>query len=469
MKCRLKSLYNLPFLVCLALLLFNDFYLKAAYPSWLTGKLSDFTGLFVFVSFWTALFPRVRRLIYFLTALLFVIWKSPYSQPFIDFFTLNFYTIDRAVDLSDLWALTILPFAFYQKPKAKFYTINLSPYPLALIAVFSFCATSMQENELIFKEPKYLLFKAGVVDFEVREYEQHYHVYHFDLVNLISIEKISFFKRTTISDEFQKYAIQKDLDLRFLRIFREGRRSLESLSNFTSLRDSLTVEGQTSLTLKLDSTFDEVNFKNTRLHGTFRRYSNSEILLMEGQYVNGFEDSIWTFYNLKGEIIAKKYFKGGELIKKETFDKSKLQAEQAFKTRSETIWQKVIHLAILLVLILIFVTLLYSNNKKLKNNTFKVKNLAKIIASFTLPLCILFLSKVLSLLIPNSFSPAIFWFIGQSVLVYIVLIIILLLIFFVLEIRSKLDLIYCILILSLTLNFIQESVYLVQMVSSSQI
>ena len=37
------------FLVALAVLLANDLWWKAAYDNWLTGKLSDFAGLFVVV------------------------------------------------------------------------------------------------------------------------------------------------------------------------------------------------------------------------------------------------------------------------------------------------------------------------------------------------------------------------------------------------------------------------------------
>ena len=45
------ALLSLPFLGSLALLIVNDHYLKAAYPSALTGKLSDVAGLFAFVYF----------------------------------------------------------------------------------------------------------------------------------------------------------------------------------------------------------------------------------------------------------------------------------------------------------------------------------------------------------------------------------------------------------------------------------
>ena len=63
MQHQLKVINNVPFLICLIGLLLNDFYFKAAYPNWLTGKLPDFCGLFVFALFWTAFFPRYKKMV----------------------------------------------------------------------------------------------------------------------------------------------------------------------------------------------------------------------------------------------------------------------------------------------------------------------------------------------------------------------------------------------------------------------
>lgn len=43
------------FLLCLCLLLLNDFILKSEFHNALTGKLSDFAGLFIFPLFFSAL------------------------------------------------------------------------------------------------------------------------------------------------------------------------------------------------------------------------------------------------------------------------------------------------------------------------------------------------------------------------------------------------------------------------------
>ncbi|MCP4580716.1 MAG: hypothetical protein GY839_03815 [candidate division Zixibacteria bacterium] len=68
-RCKLKKtniafnmLFNPIFLLALALLLLNDHLLKAAYPGWLTGKLSDFAGLFVMAVFAYAVMSAINRL-----------------------------------------------------------------------------------------------------------------------------------------------------------------------------------------------------------------------------------------------------------------------------------------------------------------------------------------------------------------------------------------------------------------------
>lgn len=59
------------FLLSLALLLLNDFFLKAYFHNWITGKLSDVTGLFVFSQFFIGLFPHLRKEIIISTAFFF--------------------------------------------------------------------------------------------------------------------------------------------------------------------------------------------------------------------------------------------------------------------------------------------------------------------------------------------------------------------------------------------------------------
>ena len=71
-----------------------------------------------------------------------------------------------------------------------------------------------------------------------------------------------------------------------------------------------------AITLKHDSVIDEMNFKNSRLDGNFKRSVNDR-LLFEGKFKNGIEDSVWTFYDDGNKVVTRKYFENGELTRTE--------------------------------------------------------------------------------------------------------------------------------------------------------
>jgi len=147
----LKSIW---FIIALFILLLNDFFLKELYNNWFTGKLSDFTGLFVFAIFWSVIFPKYKKVIFFLTSIAFVFWKSHFSKFFINFWnSLEILQIYRVIDYTDLIALIILPLAYnhenYISKKNKFI---ISPIiPLAL-SVFAFIATSKAKSNTYFED-----------------------------------------------------------------------------------------------------------------------------------------------------------------------------------------------------------------------------------------------------------------------------------------------------------------------------
>ncbi len=134
------------FILGLIVLLFNDFYLKYAFPSVLTGKLSDFAGLFIFPFFVSVFIPR-PKVIYIFTGMFFIFWKMELSQSFINYISqltnLGFF---RTVDPTDLIALTFLPISYKYLQSRKITThqnsIVFSTF-ISLISIFSFCATSL--------------------------------------------------------------------------------------------------------------------------------------------------------------------------------------------------------------------------------------------------------------------------------------------------------------------------------------
>lgn len=139
------------FIIGLTILLFNDFYLKYAYPGILTGKLSDFAGLFIFPIFISVFIPKPRT-IYLVTGLLFTFWKLDYSQSFLDYVSrltnLGFY---RTVDPTDLITLIILPLSYsYLKSKDNVvhqHRLALSSF-VSLISIFSFFATTLPRQTI---------------------------------------------------------------------------------------------------------------------------------------------------------------------------------------------------------------------------------------------------------------------------------------------------------------------------------
>ncbi|MFT4016821.1 MAG: hypothetical protein QM668_07640 [Agriterribacter sp.] len=145
-------LINPYFIPGLLLLLFNDFYLKQQIGNWLTGKLSDIAGLFIFPVFFAAIFPICRQWIATTTGLLFIVWKTPFTEPIINFVnTLPYIGISRVVDYSDYIALGILPFSHYLILQVKEHKRSqiFRPYiaatriTLLSLSAFAFCATSM--------------------------------------------------------------------------------------------------------------------------------------------------------------------------------------------------------------------------------------------------------------------------------------------------------------------------------------
>lgn len=144
-----KQYYKSLFLFSVIILLINDFFLKEYFHNYLTGKLSDFAGLFAFPYFISLFFPKRTKVIYILTGLFFVFWKSELSEPILDFFNNLNIGINRIIDYSDLIALFALPFSYYYfhfSTDIRIETkINLKPIIIS-ICCFAFTATSFQRE-----------------------------------------------------------------------------------------------------------------------------------------------------------------------------------------------------------------------------------------------------------------------------------------------------------------------------------
>jgi len=145
MKPRLQWLIHPVFLVCVALLLLNDFYLKYAWGNWFTGKLSDITGLLALTLFGFAFTNLERKKVLLLVTLFFLWWKSPLSEPVITFFQQQLNVpVSRVVDYTDYLALCFLPLTWwlevpdYNPVRWRQLAVTCS----GLVSFFAFCATT---------------------------------------------------------------------------------------------------------------------------------------------------------------------------------------------------------------------------------------------------------------------------------------------------------------------------------------
>ncbi len=377
MQEHLRPLVSLPFLICLGLLLLNDFYLKAAYPNVLTGKLSDICGLFIFPIVWSALKPKYKSAIFITTAVFFIYWKSIYSQSFIDFFSRTFFAIERTVDMTDLLALPVLAAAWFSfksdlhTPETSVWQKKLNPYFIAAIAVFSFYSTSQPRYVLQFDQPQYVLLKSDVSADSTNYGNLHY--YPFGSLLAVKIDELDISQRPVKNDDYHKNAEIENLD----------RTVSQMLGDAAQLIPVGTI---TSLNIKNPEGEDSVRFNGSRLDGKFIRKKDGKVII-EGFYKKGLEDSVWTFRDAGGNIISKVTFVNGERTAIRYFKNNKPIRSENIDTRSDTIRNKGIQIA-LLVLLFAAAAFLMIRNYRQSPEKLKIRRLWKWLLCLSLPVVV---------------------------------------------------------------------------------
>ncbi len=177
------------FILALVLLLLNDFVLKAYFGNALTGKLSDFSGLFLFPFFISIFIPSRRIAVYISTAILFALWKSSLSQPLIDLINaFQIVRIGRTIDYSDLFAILVLPlsFAYFSFVRDAGVGISYSPKRAStalvlFLSIFAFTATSFEEDRSVRIDKSF--------DFEMTRSEFERQLAEIDSIRQIEVEK----------------------------------------------------------------------------------------------------------------------------------------------------------------------------------------------------------------------------------------------------------------------------------------
>ena len=156
-------LLNYVFVVSIILLFINDHFLKLYFHNWFTGKFSDFLGMIIFPLFLAYVFPKLRTFSILVSFILFIFWKSPFSEGFIDFYNqISPIAVTRVVDYTDFIAFVflIIPFllikydALLQPLKIR----KISPALVLVPSVFVMMATS--------PPPYYRFGSNGLVSFQ---------------------------------------------------------------------------------------------------------------------------------------------------------------------------------------------------------------------------------------------------------------------------------------------------------------
>ncbi|MBV6485433.1 MAG: hypothetical protein KFKLKKLM_01997 [Flavobacteriales bacterium] len=139
-----EILISQTFIIGTLLLILNDFVFKNAFSNPLTGKLSDFAGLFIFPMFLTYLLPNTKKTNYILTCIGFILWKLPIADYFIDTWNhYSFFSINRVLDYTDYIALISLPVSYLHVPKPiKLPKKTLAINGIGIIAFIAFCSTA---------------------------------------------------------------------------------------------------------------------------------------------------------------------------------------------------------------------------------------------------------------------------------------------------------------------------------------
>lgn len=138
-----NKILNPIFIICLIILLLNDFWFKSLFANAVTGKLSDFTGLFVFPFFWSYCFPRYTKQIHIGTAVGFIWFKSILFTPVLELLHTFSIPISRVIDYTDYIAMISIVISYHIFIKEDLSTSNVwSKRIVSCVAIFSFLATS---------------------------------------------------------------------------------------------------------------------------------------------------------------------------------------------------------------------------------------------------------------------------------------------------------------------------------------
>jgi hypothetical protein len=138
------------YIFSLFLLILNDAFLKSVFHNDITGKLSDFAGLFVFAGFWSCVFPKSKTTIHWMIAIVFVWWKSSLSEELIQILPQFHLPFNRVEDWTDCITISVLPMSLWllkrRSHQSNFKARSIWNPVLAGVSLLAFVATTIPKK-----------------------------------------------------------------------------------------------------------------------------------------------------------------------------------------------------------------------------------------------------------------------------------------------------------------------------------
>lgn len=436
---RLRILASPLFILFLILLLVNDFYLKGAFHNVLTGKLSDFSGLFIFPIFWSAIFPKRKALIFIATAVLFTFWKSEYSAGLIQWMN-PYFGVGRTVDLSDLMALPMIGLAwFYTKSGSQpairpAFMLRLSTYLIGMVAMFAFYATTQPRYIQAFEQPQYILLKHPTL----KNFDPYYG-FQFYKIDSLLVVKIDYLyrNRPVRNDDYNKNKNIQQLDQDVLSIIGDS-------------ATHIPVGTITQLTIHTDEWTDSLRFNGGRLDGPLIRTKGNKRII-EGFYKMGLEDATWTLRDSSSNDRVVQTFVQGEKTQVKQYSGDKLKSSSTVNTRADTIVNTYVQLAMLTLAVAAMCFLLYRNKRKAIPTGLQLSLLWKLLICFVSPLVVWLFYIGIMLLLMN-YDEDIFEAIATAIFVFIAVCPLMFIIVFAIKLAKEIDVFWYCLLFALLLS-----------------
>jgi hypothetical protein len=314
-NCNPSLLLSPLFLVSLLVLGLNDWVLKATFHNFLTGKLSDFAGVFALAIFALAWLPiqkqNYKQGILWAIALFFSWWKSPFSADFIAWWSSYIFPIHRVIDATDLFALFVLPFA--ASYSTNYTTISFpktTHYFVSFVACMLFMATSRSRIDFYrMKIPKvYILQMDSLTRSNIDS------IFYAEVFEYLDSGQYPI-------NDYEENKMVVELENEYIKPLLTKQRKIanhyqyDSTSKVTINQTDNEGKKQGIWRFLHNSDWYEITYKDDILSGGYKIFNEAGYKLIEGQFINNQVEGMWIFYGDIGKIKEKRLYKNGETIK----------------------------------------------------------------------------------------------------------------------------------------------------------